>query len=181
VFKQLIPGLMMGASLGLWLTLQVPAVVVLVGLALLDAWIAFDYGREIKQRSSSLPLTACSGPIGYISGSLGIGGGTMLVPLLRRLLSLRNAVGTSAMCGMVMAGVAVVMNVALESEWFILLSDHGLLLSGFFVGLILILPRASAWSAHLHVQLSEKKVQRWLKALFAVLSIYLFCMAVYSA
>ncbi|MFQ5519231.1 MAG: sulfite exporter TauE/SafE family protein, partial [Mariprofundus sp.] len=102
--RLLLPGLMIGAGLGLWTTLHLPETLVLLALAGLNAWIAYDYGRKVQWLEANhrlLPIL--SGPIGYISGTVGIGGGTMLVPLLRRLTELRFTVGTAALCGMGMA------------------------------------------------------------------------------
>ncbi|MFQ5582718.1 MAG: sulfite exporter TauE/SafE family protein [Mariprofundaceae bacterium] len=169
-FRQLIPGLMIGAALGLWLTLRIPEAVVLFGLALLDGWIAFDYGREVRSWGNSPSLTLCSGPIGYIAGTLGIGGGTMLVPLLRRSLPLREAVGTSALCGMAMAAAAVLINVVFESAWKELLGGQILFLAGAWLGILLILPVATGWSAHLHASIPEIRLRPVLKGLFAGLS-----------
>ncbi|MDQ7010990.1 MAG: sulfite exporter TauE/SafE family protein, partial [Mariprofundaceae bacterium] len=169
-FRQLTPGLVLGAGLGLWLTLRVPEVLVLSGLALIDGWIAFDYGRDVRTRGNSPSLVLCSGPVGYISGTLGIGGGTMLVPLLRRSLSLREAVGTSALCGLVMAAAAVFMNITLEPAWRALIGEHILFLGGTWLGILLILPLATGWSARLHARLPEATMRLTLKILFACLS-----------
>ncbi|MDQ6959984.1 MAG: sulfite exporter TauE/SafE family protein [Mariprofundaceae bacterium] len=169
-FRQLIPGLVLGASLGLWLTLKIPEAVVLAGLALLDGWIAWDYGRDVRPGGiTSLP-ELYAGPIGYISGMLGIGGGTMLVPLLRRSLPLRQAVGTSALCGMVMAASAVIINLLLESGWRTVLGHRILFLAGAWLGILLMLPRATHWGAALHDMLSEEMIRLSLKILFTTLS-----------
>ncbi len=170
VFKQLIPGLVPGAALGLWLTLKVPEAAVLAGLALLDGWIAWDYGRDVRVKGVALPLGLYAGPIGYVSGMLGIGGGTMLVPLLRRALPLRQAVGTSAMCGAVMAAAAVLINLLLEADWHRVLGHQSSFLAGAWLGILLIIPRATHWSASLHATFSEEMVRLPLKVLFATLS-----------
>ncbi|MDQ6966151.1 MAG: sulfite exporter TauE/SafE family protein, partial [Mariprofundaceae bacterium] len=75
----LLPGLICGASIGLMLTLHLPEALVLAGLATLNAWISWDYGRPMKDTRDRTSLWLTSFPIGYASGSLGIGGGTMLV------------------------------------------------------------------------------------------------------
>jgi len=181
VFRQLIPGLMLGAALGLWLTLRIPEAVVLAGLALLDGWIARDYGRDVRPGGASPSPGLYAGPVGYISGMLGIGGGTMLVPLLRRLLPLRKAVGTSAMCGVVMAASAVTVNLLLEAGWRTVLGDQILFLTGAWSGILLMLPRATRWSASLHATFAEETVRLSLKALFATLSAGLFLAAMWRA
>jgi len=179
--KQLLPGLIPGAMLGLWLALKIPEYIVLTGLAVLDGWIAWDYGRDIRRRSMiKYPPGLYAGPIGYISGTLGIGGGTMLVPLLRRSLPLRQAVGTSAMCGMLMATAAVLVNLLLDSGWQIALGHQGSFLVGVWLGILLILPPTTRWSASLHSVFSDETIRLSLKALFATLSAGLLITALWQ-
>jgi len=178
-FKQLLPGLILGAALGLWLTLKIPEAVVLTGLALLDGWIAYDYGHGIRPGSIKPPLGLYAGPIGYISGMLGIGGGTMLVPLLRRSLPLRKAVGTSAMCGMAMAAAAIIINLLLEADWRLNLGNQIPFLAGAWLGILLILPRTTRWSASLHATFAEETIRLSLKILFTTLSAGLFMAALW--
>jgi len=180
-FRQLIPGLMLGAALGLWLTLRVPEAMVLAGLALLDGWIAWDYGRDVRPDGINSSPGLYAGPVGYISGMLGIGGGTMLVPLLRRQLPLRKAVGTSAMCGVVMAASAVTVNLLLEAGWRTALGSQALFLAGAWTGILLMLPRATRWSASLHTAFAEETVRLSLKVLFATLSAGLLIAAIWKA
>jgi len=180
-FRQLIPGLILGAALGLWLTLKIPDAVVLAGLALLDAWIAWDYGHEIRPCGVTPALGLYAGPIGYLSGMLGIGGGSMLAPLLRRSLPLRQAVGTSAMCGVVMSATAVAINLLLEPGWRIVLGHRILFLAGaWLAGILLILPHATHWSAALHDMFTEESIRLTLKILFAALSSLLLIATLYS-
>ncbi|MDT8377087.1 MAG: sulfite exporter TauE/SafE family protein [Mariprofundaceae bacterium] len=175
-FRKLVPGLIVGAAIGLWSTLKIPEAVILFTLALLDAWIAWDYGRRQTEKRA-VPLASLSAPVGYISGVLGIGGGTMLVPLLRRQVSLREAIGTSAACGMVMAFSAVLFNLLFESAWVGLLSGQLFFLTGALAGILLIIPKTSGWSARLHAALPEPTMQRMLKGLFTLLSAALFLAA----
>jgi len=180
-FKQLIPGLMLGAALGLWLTLKVPEAAVLAGLALLDGWIAWDYGRDVRTNGFISSLGLYAGPIGYVSGTLGIGGGTMLVPLLRRTLPLRQAVGTSAMCGVAMAAAAVLINLLLEADWHMVLGHRSSFLAGAWLGILLIIPRTTHWSASLHAMVAEETMRLPLKILFSTLSGGMFIAALWSA
>lgn len=178
-FRFLLPGLIIGAAVGLWSTLKIPEAIILFSLAMLDAWIAWDYGRD-QTIKRDMPLSLLSGPIGYISGALGIGGGTMLVPLLRRSLSLREAIGTSAACGMAMALAAVMVNLLLEPVWIEQISEPALFLVGALVGIGIMIPQTSGWSARLHAMLPEKLMQKILKGVFMVLSASLFIAGVLS-
>ncbi len=171
--RQLIPGLVIGAGLGLWTTLHVPEALVLLGLAGLDLWVAFDYGRDlkpVKQASATRLCIALSGPVGYISGLLGIGSGTMLVPLLRRSLPLRMAVGTSAFCGVWMAGCGVALNLLLELNWQSPLQQQAMFLTGALLGMLIILPKTTVWAVALHDLLEESALRMILKALFFALA-----------
>lgn len=178
-FRQLVPGLMIGAAIGLWSTLNIPEAMILFALGSLDMWIAWDYGR-VQRQKRVIPLVSLSGPIGYLSGALGIGGGTMLVPLLRRMLSLREAVGTSAACGMVMALSAVLFNLLFESAWISLLSEQIYFLAGALLGILMMIPKTASWSASLHQAVPEKTMQRMLKGVFIALSTLLFLSAFLS-
>jgi len=174
---QLLPGLMIGAALGLWSTLRLPQALVLLSLAMLDAWVAWDYGRASRGAPGQPSLTLAAGPIGYVSGILGIGGGTLLVPLLRRHLPLREAVGTTALCGVLMAAVASAVNLLLEPVWRGLLASHLALLAGAWLGILSAMPRAARWAADLHAHWPEAAMRQLLKALFAALSFLLFLAA----
>jgi len=167
---RLLPGLVLGASLGLMLTLHLPEALVLSGLALLDAWIVWDYGRPMKPRRGGASLWVASGPIGYISGSLGIGGGTMLVPLLRRSLPLRQAVGTSSMCGTLMAAAALSVNGLLVPAWRPLLLTQLWFVLGVLSAVLLVLPRATQWAARLHASMDEQEIHLLLKGVFTVIA-----------
>lgn len=177
---QILPGLALGAGIGLWATLQVPQAAILAGLALLDGWIALDYGRA-RAAASGLSAWARRGlalPIGLIAGALGIGGGTMLAPLLRGALPLRQAVGTASAAGFLMALAAVILNLAAESGWQRELAPHGAFLAGFLIGILVVLPRATAWGAGLHARIEEHVLRAGLRGLFLALACLMAAMAV---
>jgi uncharacterized protein len=168
---RLLPGLMIGAALGLLLTLHLPEAVILAAMALLDAWVAWDYGRPIDARGKGISLGLASGPIGYISGALGIGGGTMLVPLLRRTLPLRKAVGTSSLCGTLMACAALIANGLFVPAWQPLLASRWWFILGVSLTVLLVLPFATRTSARLHAVFGEEELRLWLKVVFATLAV----------
>ena len=174
----LLPGLMVGASIGLMLTLHLPEAIVLAALAGLDAWIAWDYGKPPPTREGRGPLWLASGPIGYVSGSLGIGGGTMLVPLLRRCLPLRKAVGTSAFCGTLMAAAALIVNGIWIPAWRPMLGSQVWFVLGVLSAVLLVLPHATRWSAKLHTDLGDKDIHRLLKLVFSTLAVLMMLAAI---
>jgi len=174
--KKLYPGLMIGAAIGLWSTLRIPEAWILLLLAGLDLWVGLDMGKNVEFKRN-VPLTSISGGIGYISGTLGIGGGTMLVPLLRRAVSLREAVGTSAACGVLMSLGAVTFNILFEPLWHSIVAGQIEFLIGFWMGILMIIPKSSGWAAWFHARMDEIQMRITLKTIFFMLSATLFTAA----
>ncbi len=171
VIRLLLPGLWLGAMVGLWSTLQLPEVLVLLALAGLNGWIANDYhGAIVEARMTRRHLPWIALLIGGSSGLLGIGGGTMMVPLLRRLVALRIAVGSSALAGALMALGAVAGNLMLEPAWRTLLISHASLLGALWLAILAVLPLSTRWGAKLHVRYSEQQMRWGLRGLFALLA-----------
>ena len=105
----LAPGIVLGAWAGaalagvmpgLWLKRLFAVFLCYVGLRMLIPRRVVDH-RPLPGRAG---LWAVGGGIGALSSLVGIGGGTMTVPFLARCgLDLRQAVGTSAACGVPIA------------------------------------------------------------------------------
>ncbi|MCB1561145.1 MAG: sulfite exporter TauE/SafE family protein [Xanthomonadales bacterium] len=113
---RLVPGLLLGAALGAlaatalsgetlrWL---VAGYCVLAALQMLLGRVAADDGRPDAPRSPLLMLAG--GLIGALSAIVGIGGGSLTVPLLLRLgVAPVRAVGTSSACGVAIAASSAV-------------------------------------------------------------------------
>jgi len=177
--RNLIPWLGTGAVAGLWTTLRVPEALILLGLAFLDIWIAWDLGRKRTWKSRA-GLPAIGLPIGFLSGTLGIGGGAMLVPIFRRLVSLRHAVGTSAFCATTMAGLAVMVNMALEHHWPLLMGSHLFLVSGFLAGVVFIVSPASRLTAAMHRSYPEPQIRIILRIVFFTMAVFLVILSLFG-
>lgn len=106
---QLAPGIVIGAWLGaavagfipeLWLRRIFAIFLVYVGLRMLIP----RPSRRLGSRPGRLGMWSAGGGIGALSSLVGIGGGTMTVPfLINRGIDMRQAVGTSAACGLPIA------------------------------------------------------------------------------
>ncbi|HET6395832.1 MAG TPA: sulfite exporter TauE/SafE family protein [Pseudoxanthomonas sp.] len=120
----MVPGLLLGGWLGSGLAVALDDAVLrwtVAGYCLLAAWqIGFGRSRAPVDGSPvpaprGWPMTAAGGGIGALSAVVGIGGGSMTVPLLvwRGVVPVR-AVGTSSACG-VAIGLASALGYALHA------------------------------------------------------------------
>lgn len=109
VFKQLSPGIIVGALLGawiadqfstLWLQRYVGAFILLVALQ-----IAFNLSvNPHRGLPAKGPMTAAGSIIGTLSAMIGIGGGTLSVPfMVWHNVPMKRAVGTASACGLPIA------------------------------------------------------------------------------
>jgi uncharacterized protein len=181
LLRRLLPWLIAGACLGLWSTLKLPAAVVLLALGGLDLWMAWDLGRSKQDGKKPVPLLPWMLPIGFTAGALGIGSGIMLVPLLRRHVALRQAVGTAAFCGFAMAGTAALVNLTLERDWLSLLAPNFWFLIGAWLGIAAIIPHSTRWGASFHHRWPESSVTMALRLLFATIGVSLLLQAIWRS
>lgn len=122
--KWMVPGLLLGGWLGSGVAVALSDAVlrwVVAGYCLLAAW-QIGFGRTRAPADGSevppprgWPLTVAGGGIGALSAVVGIGGGSMTVPLLvwRGVRPVR-AVGTSSACG-VAIGLSSALGYALHA------------------------------------------------------------------
>ena len=177
---RLAPGIVLGAWLGavlagalpeLWLKRVFAAFLAYVGVRML-APVSARGGRPLP---GSLGLAAVGGVIGALSALVGIGGGTLTVPFLSaRGIPLRQAVGTSAACGLPIALAGAVGFLAVG--W----GREGLppWSTGFVywpaVGLVLLASIPSApWGARLAHALPVETLKRAFGILLLVMAVYL--------
>jgi uncharacterized membrane protein YfcA len=103
VFRKLVPGLVIGSILGAVIAtlLSGTYLEIFFGIFLILLAVYFYRQKAISVGEHQLPhplvLNSLSGSIGILSNLLGIGGGSMTVPLLTAFkMKDRNAIGTSA-------------------------------------------------------------------------------------
>ncbi|WP_311949086.1 sulfite exporter TauE/SafE family protein [Halomonas piscis] len=107
--KALLPGLILGAVLGVFVAGGLSATVLgtLFGIFIVLVAIRMLLGLSPKPGSTppgNVAMGVAGGVIGGISALFGIGGGTLSVPWLSRCgASMTRAVGTSAACGLPIA------------------------------------------------------------------------------
>jgi uncharacterized protein len=110
--KKFIPGILVGVIIGSFLSTKLPTKILSIGFAIYLLFIAIQMllkkekkENQAQQKNSTIKETnivmASGGVlIGVLSGLLGIGGGTLTIPLLTHLgKSIHKAIGTSAACG----------------------------------------------------------------------------------
>ncbi len=109
VFWQLLPGIVMGALFGAWVADRLATTPLRIFFALFEFYVAVQLTLNIRPAPHRvLPgragLFGAGGMIGTVSSLVGIGGGTLTVPfLLWCNVAMRQAVGTSAACGLPIA------------------------------------------------------------------------------
>lgn len=177
--RRLVPGLMVGAALGAWLaTIMNPAwlqrilAVVLLLLAI----------RMLIPQRGGAPLTGVSkrlialiaSAMGSLSGLVGIGGGSLTVPLLQRLnVPIRQAIAVSSV-GSLSIGVAGVLTYILLGQQHAATDSlfgyvHGPAWFAISITSIIFAPLG----AHLTQKLPVTYLQRGFAVLLAVLSLKL--------
>jgi uncharacterized protein len=106
VFRQLVPGIVIGALLGAVIADFMPTPVLRVVFGIFELAVAiqigFNFMASPHRQVPSQPIMSVAGVIiGAVSSVVGIGGGTMTVPFLVWCnVSIRRAVATSSACGL---------------------------------------------------------------------------------
>ena len=109
VFRQLTPGIVVGALLGAIVADRLPSATLRTVFGVFELLVAVQMAIQWnaaphRQLPGASGLGAAGAVIGTISSIIGIGGGTLTVPFLTWCnVSIRNAVATSSACGLPIA------------------------------------------------------------------------------
>ncbi|MGR8933723.1 MAG: sulfite exporter TauE/SafE family protein [Gammaproteobacteria bacterium] len=107
--RRLVPGVFAGGMLGAVIADYLPAAALRSIFAVFMFYVGLKMALPFNPdshrfKAETVPLTAVGTIIGTLSAILGIGGGTLTVPLLIKLnYPMRNAVAVSSACGMPIA------------------------------------------------------------------------------
>jgi uncharacterized membrane protein YfcA len=109
VVKWLMPGVVVGGFMGSFIADSIPSQYLPKVFGIIVLLLALQMLLSIRSRSQKTMPTpvktvACGGGIGVISSLAGIGGGSLSVPFLNHHgVEMRKAVGSSSVCGCVIA------------------------------------------------------------------------------
>ncbi len=177
-FKDLVPGIILGALLGASIATHLPTDFLRVLFGLFELFVAIQIGfglkpspgRDLLARSGML---AAGAVIGCLSVVLGIAGGSLTVPfLLWCNVSMKNAVGTSSAVGLPLslAGAAGFLVVGWNDP-FLPYGSTGYLYWPAILGIIvtsMLFAPAGAWLAH---NLPVKTLKRCFAAVLAIIAL----------
>jgi len=109
LFRRLTPGIIVGVFCGSWVADLIDSDSLRTGFSLFVIVVAIQIALELrpaaKHRHAGKAEVGLAGTlIGLVSALVGIGGGTLTTPyLLWNAISIRQAIGTSAACGLPIA------------------------------------------------------------------------------
>lgn len=110
LFRKWMPGMFIGVLLGTWLANRVDFTILTATFALVALGVSLRMllGKNLQQPSPALPdvpgTTILSGLVGLLSAMMGIGGGTLSVPIMTwRGVPIHRAVATAAGLGVIIA------------------------------------------------------------------------------
>jgi uncharacterized membrane protein YfcA len=171
LFRPLGVGILLGAMLGVTTAVQLPGTVLQMTIGVFVLLVALQMALNLKPsagdaRPSAPELGAAGVGIGWASALFGIGGGALTVPYLNwRRVEMKQAVATSAACGLPIALMGAATNIALgwgASElppW-----SLGYVYLPAFAGIVL----ASSLTAPVGARLAHSLPQAKLKKVFAL-------------
>lgn len=171
VVARMAPGLAIGSFFGAWVAHRLPGSelkkIVAAGAVLIALQMALDLKpKTAKPLPGALGQAAAGGLIGTASALVGIGGGSLTVPYLSwRSVEMKQAVGTSAACGIVIAAAGA-LGFALTG---LAVAEHGPHTVGYVqVPGFLTLMIASVATSGFGAKLAHRLPAKTLKRAFAV-------------
>ncbi len=179
VFWRITPGIVFGALMGAVLADLMPAHFLRRFFAIFEWLVAWQMlvgfkpspGRGVPGMAG---LTGAGGAIGCISSLVGIGGGTMTVPLLVwSNMRMREAVATSSACGLPIALAGAVGFVATGWDRALPAQSLGYLYLPAFVGIVITSMLFAPVGAHLAHRLPGQVLKRVFAIVLVLLGIYM--------
>jgi uncharacterized membrane protein YfcA len=174
VLARFAPGLVAGALAGAFIADQLTGhtlkTIVGTGALLVSIQMLLNLTPKVPREKivpGSIELAAAGGAIGLLSSLIGIGGGSLTVPYMAlRGITMREAVGTAAACGIPIAWAGTL--------GFMLTGPQQVTLPGWNIGYVSLtaffgIAFASAATAPLGAKLAHKLPPLMLKRLFALL------------
>jgi uncharacterized membrane protein YfcA len=174
--KSIFPGLVAGTVLGAFIAAFLPArfltIFFSVFLIIVSLRMLFQRKDGVEMEISNQLRQMIAGIIGVLSGILGAGGGSLMVPfLLRCRLKMNEATGTSLACGFVVSLIATICFMLSGLFTAVKLPDStGYIYWPAFFGLV----TASVLFAPVGAMLANKLPTELLKRIFAI---FLLCVA----
>ncbi|MFD2016150.1 sulfite exporter TauE/SafE family protein [Vibrio olivae] len=174
VIKWLMPGVIVGGFVGAniaeWVPSQyLPKLFGIIVLALAIQMLVSIKAVKVRPMPSALVTILSGAGIGMISSLAGIGGGSLSVPLNRHGVEMRKAVGSSSVCGCVIAISGML--------GFIVHGYHSSALPPYSVGYVylpalLAIAASSIFTTRLGAKLATNMPTGQLKKVFAVFTVY---------
>lgn len=181
IFWKFMPGIILGIILGKVLTLFISSNALIHGFAIFLLFVAIhvyfkkNKNNKIYLNKTNVPkkiisfiLSIC---IGILAIFFGIGGGIIMVPTFIYLgLNIRNATGTSAMCGVLIASIASLfcMITNLNNNY----TYPGLIGSIYWPG-ALIITSFSVFFAPIGVKIAGNFSQQSLQRFFSIILVFI--------
>lgn len=170
-------GIVIGVLLGAWVADSIPDEDLRLIFALYMLYAAVKMAMQVEPRAEykrlkGFTLRVSGTGIGFISSILGIGGGTLIVPLLaKHQLPMRNAVAISSACGLPIAVIGTLTYAYLGWQKAGLPEGSvGYVYVPAFIGIVVSSVLAAPLGAKLANKLPTKRLKRYFSLLLFVVA-----------